>query len=124
MSSSNPSPQGSGSYSEKAVERVEEPEVTPRKRCLPDTTEVLQIKTHRDYGNMHKAFTGPSQTGFQHRAGDADIGCYPNHKAVVADAKKKVVFSHGVSLCISTTLQVALMPKCSESTQNELNSIL
>lgn len=42
--------------------------MTPRRHCLPDTKELIDINS-RDYDNRHKTYTCSNETKFQHRVG-------------------------------------------------------
>lgn len=39
--------------------------MTSQKQSLPDTTELMHIWTHRDCGNVHRAYTDSNQMGSQ-----------------------------------------------------------
>ena len=38
----------------------------PMEQCLPNTTGLIHIETHRDYDSTHKTCTGSSQTQYHH----------------------------------------------------------
>jgi hypothetical protein len=63
MFSSNPLPQGLWICVEKEAERLLEQrgKMTPREQYLIDTTELLYIQTHSDYGSAQKSYTGLNQ---------------------------------------------------------------
>lgn len=55
--------------------------VTPRKQCLPDTTEGIHIKTYRDCGGTHMACTGKPD-GVPALRGESGHRVPPRTKAV------------------------------------------
>ena len=63
MFSLNPLPQGSWICVEKEAKRLLEQrgKMTPREQYLIDTTELLYIQTHSDYGSAQKSYTGLNQ---------------------------------------------------------------